>query len=149
MSGTLYHLSTDAIEPGTPVLILVNDVNSPTGTWMGELVSINSESKPASDKRYYIDGTLWVSCTAKITDPKHTGKTPHVNYTVYPLTTSTKHFLRQVESLKVEVRGLNNRLRIERQVFHGLMASIVSGEALADLKTTLDNFLTRLTEARR
>lgn len=95
---------------GDPVWIEVNDVNSPTGWWHGEVTEIYIQF----DRPYY---------RAKITDTRLKGqeehsssmgftyydRAPNVNYTLYPRNKHTDDLIRRIQHLEVEARKDRSR----------------------------------------
>ena len=144
MGGCLYFDGDDIPEVGTPVLIEVNSVNHPTGLWKGVLEKVVVEAEDARGGNSH--GSKWIRCDAKITAPgkKADNRRPSVNYTVHVWTSGCAALLSRIKGHKTEIRGLERRIKIQRETYHGLMKALVDGSKFEELRKLLDEFLKRL-----
>ncbi len=135
-----------------PVLIVVDDVNQPTGTWLGELVEVTEAPNPTSfnDTR----GKFWAPCWVVITDPRCPDRdsagerSPGRNYTAYLLPEAAMPVYRlltgRIDAQLGEIRGLKKRIDIERDVFHGVLRALVDRAEASKLIERLTALLDRL-----
>lgn len=143
-----------ATPPGgwKPVLIVVDDVNRPTGTWIGELVRVTDKPQPTGDKDPR--GRFWAPCRVVITDPrcpdlKADGRcVPSGDFTAYPLPEMAMPVYRlltgRIDAHLGEIRGLKKRIDIERDGFHGIMRALVNPAEASKLIERLTALLDRL-----
>jgi len=139
---SLYYLPTDNIEPGAEVIVYITSGLLDKGTYVrGKLVATFGEPlRVGRVSKWHIIGKRSIECEVRSLD----GKKVLAEFDAFLMSASTLHFVELDQALRKEVKGLNRRLQIERQVFHGLMKTLISGDALTELKSVLDNFLTRL-----
>lgn len=144
-------------KPGTPVFIVVNEVNHPTGIWRGVLEEVKDEPKLLEPAVNYgmQPGTKYIACRAKLTDPRllessnketrsYYNQRPYVNYEVFVATAGTYYMLKRLWEQQDETRGLKRRLDIERGVWHNALKAMVSSDAAEALKGILEEFLRRI-----
>jgi len=134
------------------VLVVVDDVNRPTGTWIGELIEVAGEMAPTGPKD--TRGKFWAPCRVVITDPRcqdldANGRcVPSVNFTAYLLPEAAMPAYRlltgRIEANLGEIRGLKRRLEIERDVFHGALRALVDRVEASKLIERLTALLERL-----
>ena len=111
MSGTAN--ICDNFKPGDPCIIKVDSVNSPEGLWWGEIIDVQAHGNYLSVEAKITGGRV-VFANSYPMNPIHSdensGKIPHVNYIVYPSTTTTndlfRSFLYEKEQLKNRVATL-------------------------------------------
>ncbi len=133
MSGTLEYLG-EKPKVGDRVYIHVDQVNSPTGFWVGELVSIGKQ---------WESGTC--ACQAKIIDPKaKMNGFPSINYRVYDAHRAVEWQLEARAKDRKEINALKRRMQIEGQTYRAALKAIASPQGFEGFKALLDDFLGRL-----
>jgi len=133
---------------GDAVIIVIDSANWPTGIWGGKLTCVGDGEAIASPHVSLFPGAKWTHCKAIIIDPAASGEWPNAeprwNYDVYTAETAPHYFRFRIERANEEIRGLKRRIEIEREVFHGLLKSIVNAECLAKLEKFVNEFIARL-----
>ncbi len=146
MSGVLYYQGDVLPKVHTRVIIIVDEVNHPTGIWDGVLMDTGRDYDPNDDVRA-------IQCTARINDtgaPVHyLGVEPQVNYRVYVATPGTSYLRERLAREQAEVRGLKRRLDTERGVYHALFKTLVDSTGFARLERLLSDFIAKLNELGR
>ncbi len=133
MNGTLKSKVFETPNINALVVIFVNDVNRPTGIWRGVLKETGDYVGSV------ITGGLTDSpCRAEIWDdraPKEwQNREPSVNYTVMSFERAFPELIAAIEEQKREVRGLQKRMKTERDVLYGAMKAMVSPETAQKLE---------------
>ena len=117
---------------GDRCIIVVNDVNSPTGTWEGEVTFAAEEATAESGYR---------RVRAKITDPKVKSRgaqvdyarffeaEPTVNYSVYPFNTFTRRLFDWIESLEGRLTASHNAAALREEGFKRALVALATGQA--------------------
>ena len=133
---------------GAKLIVIVDSVNSPTGMWNGELITIESNDWALSEHPYYLHDTRWALCKAHITDlqaPRDfIGHEPIVNYSAYLATSGSQYLRQRLLDTNTEIRGLKRRMEIERSVYHAVFKAIVDVNAFSRLEKLLEGFMTRI-----
>ena len=147
MGGILYFDNPRPLV-GAKVIIIVDRVNTPSGIWDGELISIAADDHEVLQHRYYLPRTRRALCTTRITDPRTphglVGCEPDVDYSVYPATSGAHYFRERLNNANTEISGLKRRMEIERNSWHAMMKALVNPEAFSRLQKLLEEFLARL-----
>ncbi len=132
---------------GTKVIIVVDDVNSPTGIWNGTLMEVHEESHDRTGPGS-LPGEKYCRCVAHITDPKapeeYQGRAPHLNYDAYVVSSGTEYLRARLADAKNEIKGIKHRAQIERETWHAALKAITHPDSLKGLKAVLEDFLKRL-----
>lgn len=120
MAGSDWLNSDHQYRVGDPCWILVDQVNSPTGCWRGEIVFVADDPKTLNGVRL----------RAKITDLKIQdtirrelfGREPSVNYRVMPSSSYIDALQEQIASLKTQEENLRRYYQIRETVFKEALA---------------------------
>jgi len=125
---------------GTKVLVVVEAGNHPIGIWDGELTGVYGDDNPVESL-----GVRQLGCRAQITDPRAPWKgEAYLHYTVYVATNGTDYLRKRLADTNEEVRGLQRRIKIERDSWHAMLKAIVNTDALDRFEGILTEFLARL-----
>lgn len=110
MPDTANLCDKELLQPGKPCIIIVDEVNNPTGIWWGEIISVEPRN-------------TWLEVTARVKggrfalderrkpiySDEHQGLEPSKNYRVVPDTKTIREMLAQM----AHARG--SRVRMERR----------------------------------
>ena len=143
MSGVLYFRNEKPVI-GTGVLVVVDEVNKPTGIWNGVLEAVGVDQGTSIG---FSSDVRWAVCNVRLNDPlvpKEYSAEPYVNYAVYVGSTAIDYLRKRLTDANTEIRGLKRRMEIERGVWHAALKVIVSPDALGQFNRILDEFLERL-----
>lgn len=107
MSGTADLCDARDLAPGASCLVVVDDVNCPTGNWVGRVVDRTVHERYVEVRAVltsYLDGR-----------PLSAETQAHTNYRVYPDTPTLRYFLRKVENLRASLRSARSDLHKQRK----------------------------------
>jgi hypothetical protein len=90
MPGTANLCDAGLLEPGSMCIIEVDDVNSPTGLWWGTVVEVIPHDNYLAVSAKITGGKFTMNGDSPVLCNEEQGQTPHVNYTVYPSTKTTR-----------------------------------------------------------
>lgn len=130
---------------GTKVLVIVDEVNKPTGMWDGTLTEVGMNEMV----EYRGCDFSSVTCTVTLTDSlllkdplygDFMNGEPHVNYSVYVATAGSDYLRKRLANANTEIRGLKRRVEIERGVWHAALKVITNAEAFEQLRKLLEDF---------
>jgi hypothetical protein len=124
---------------GDKVVIFVDDKNSPTGVWEGVLTKVSADRGV---------GSGWAPCSAKIVDKRARGLPgslygfePIINYDVRSYEEALPLLMESIEEQKREIKGLQKRMKNERDVLYGALKAMVSPEATKKLEELVELLL--------
>lgn len=133
--GTANLCDEKSLQPGMPCIIMVDDVNSPTGIWWGEVVETHSEKTYLRVSAKITGGRVSFYSTKYGCGEKHPLETneekdtePNVNYRVYPNNETTRHFLTEREAKEEELKKAQESAIYWRKVHLQTMAYLVGRE---------------------
>ncbi len=106
--------------PGDLCWIIVDDVNSPTGTWFGEVLSFGPE--PWAVRAKIIDSAVKNSSSGNL----YFGKEPYVNYSVIPDSPYIRDLLEKISFLKNKIANIKAIRDVREKAFMEAFAAIGS-----------------------
>lgn len=135
---------------GEKCFIVVDDVNSPTGTWEGEVTEV---SEPG-------EYTRTRTVKAKITDPRvktfsrggssygwYFERAPTVNYRVYPFNTFTVYLFDRIERLEGQLEATRNAAALREEGMKRAIVALATGQAEERATAAYQKGLREATEA--
>lgn len=124
MSGTGNYEDQPFLGPGRSCIIVVDDVNSPTGIWWGKVVETNVSGSPGNQYlqvEAQIDGGAFRlaldigRCGDPIRSDEYRGQTPRANYRVYPDTATTRQLFQQIITARAETCMARDNAKLWRR----------------------------------
>ncbi|MFA5831050.1 MAG: hypothetical protein WC878_04455 [Candidatus Paceibacterota bacterium] len=127
MNGTFKTKHGRNPSKGDEVVIFVYEPCKATGVWSGVITDVGGIL------RSHLPDDNTCDCSAKITDGRVSGTflygfEPSTNYEVRYCDEALPILIEAVEEQKREVKGLQKRMKIERDVLYGALKAMVSPE---------------------
>lgn len=125
MSGSAKFCDKDLLTVGSPCIIEVNDVNSPTGLWWGEVIDVKNHNDWLEIIAKITGGEFKVYSnvrTIPVKSDQYKDVIPHVNYTVYPCTETIIWLFERIKNLEKLRENANNKIFIIKDFLKDILS---------------------------
>ncbi len=129
MGAYCYDLTLKA---GDKCILVVDDVNSPTGTWWGTITSVDNDNYEAQ----ITEGPFKMKEGFPIFSSEEAGVVPHVNYSIYPNNEATRTLFNEISEMKKQVSKKNHEAQIWEKTHKQTMEHLLKQAAIFNKKDT-------------